>query len=149
MFNLRLFALLLCLSVSHVSFATVIYTWVDKDGVSHYSQQPPEDVDSKKVYSEDIEPAQVGYVPVLPNTPTSSQASSQSDLAQKAALIKEKDAEQAASICESAKHSLNVLNSYQNLHRTNKETGEEVVVTEEERLEQIEKSEERIKLFCQ
>lgn len=149
MFSLRLLALLLCFSFSHFSFATVIYTWVDKDGVSHYSQQPPVNVDSKKVYSEDIEPAQVGYVPVLPNSSTSSQVNPTSDLAAKAKLIKEKDAEQAASICESAKHSLNVLITYQHLHRKDADTGEEIVITEEERLAQIEKSEERKKLFCQ
>ncbi|MCL1069009.1 DUF4124 domain-containing protein [Shewanella olleyana] len=148
MFSLRLLAFLLCCCVSHISFATVIYTWVDKDGVSHYSQQPPANVDSKKVYSEDIEPAQVGYVPVLPNTSTSSQSNQDSDLAAKAKLIKEKDAEQAASICESAKHSLNVLSTYQHLHRKDAETGEEIVITEEERLAQIEKNEERKKLFC-
>ncbi|WP_299569898.1 DUF4124 domain-containing protein [uncultured Shewanella sp.] len=147
MFSLRLVAFLLCSSVSHISFATVIYTWVDKDGVSHYSQQPPAGVDSKKVYSEDIEPAQVGYVPVLPTT-SSSKTSQDSDLAAKAKLIKEKDAEQAASICESAKHSLKVLSTYQHLHRKDAETGEEIVITEEERLAQIEKNEERKKLFC-
>ncbi|KPZ69797.1 hypothetical protein AN944_02779 [Shewanella sp. P1-14-1] len=149
MLSLRLLYLVSFVCFSQSALATVIYTWVDKDGVSHYSQQPPADVDSKKVYSEDIEPAQVGYVPVKSVGSSSQSSTSEMDLDQKAALIKERDAEQAASICESAKHSLNVLNTYQHLHRKDADTGEEIVITEEERLAQIEKNEERKQLFCQ
>lgn len=44
--------------------ATVIYKWVDEHGVTHYSQQNPENVidqsKSTKLNSEDIEPKAIG-----------------------------------------------------------------------------------------
>ncbi|MDO6640004.1 MULTISPECIES: DUF4124 domain-containing protein [unclassified Shewanella] len=147
MLSLRLLCLIGCCSLIQVANATVIYSWVDEKGVKHYSQQPPNEVNSEKLYSEDIEPAQVGYLPVIANA--SSSANKPSDAEKNAETIKARDAEQAASICESAKHSLNVLNTYQRLHRKDPTTGEAVQVTEEERLAQIETNEERIKLFCQ
>ncbi|WP_076540856.1 DUF4124 domain-containing protein [Shewanella sp. UCD-KL21] len=149
MLSLRLLCLIGCCSLIQVANATVIYSWVDEKGVKHYSQQPPTDVNSDKLYSEDIEPAQVGYLPVLANSSSTANTNNPSDAAKNAAAIKANDAEQAASICESAKHSLNVLNTYQRLHRKDPTTGEAVQVTEEDRLAQIETNEERVKLFCQ
>ncbi|WP_144210812.1 DUF4124 domain-containing protein [Shewanella donghaensis] len=148
MLSLRLLCLVGCFSFIQLAQATVIYSWVDEDGVKHYSQQPPAEVHSDKIYSEDIEPPQVGYLPVLPNTSYSASSSKTSDEEKNAAAIKKNDSEQAASICKNAKHSLNVLSTYQRLHRKDPTTGESIQVSEVERIAQIEKNEERIKMFC-
>ncbi|MDO6617870.1 DUF4124 domain-containing protein [Shewanella sp. 6_MG-2023] len=149
MLSLRLLCLIGCFSFFQLAQATVIYSWVDENGIKHYSQQPPTDVNSDKLYSEDIEPAQVGYLPVLTNASTGVNTNKPSDAEKNAESIKANDAKQAASICENAKHSLNVLSTYQRLHRKDPTTGETVQVTEEERLAQLETNEERVKLFCQ
>lgn len=127
--------------------AGVIYTWVDEQGVTHYSQQPPEQEQQKanQLYSEDIEPAKVGYV-----APTKKEQPQEvSELEKSAALIKEKDAKQAQSICENAKHNLDVLTTHNQLIRQSEDpTKEPEAMTEEERQAAIAQQQERIKLFC-
>lgn len=127
--------------------AGVIYTWVDEQGVTHYSQQPPEQEQLKanQLYSKDIEPAKVGYV-----APTKKeQPQVVSELEKSAALIKEKDAKQAQSICENAKHNLDVLTSHSKLIRQSEDpTKEPEAMSEDERQAAITQQQERIKLFC-
>lgn len=132
----------LCASNSH---ATVIYTWVDENGQSHYSQEPPVGIEAARLYSEDIEADKVGYVAPKKAEPVpSDEAQQQAD----AKLIKEKDSEQAAAICQNATHSLNVLTSHSNLNRKNEQTGEVETMTEPQRQAAIAENQQRIKLFC-
>ena len=127
--------------------AGVIYTWVDEQGVTHYSQQPPEQEQLKasQLYSEDIERAKVGYVAPIKKE----QPQAVSELEKSAALIKEKDAKQAQSICENAKHNLDVLTTHNKLIRKSEDpTKEPEAMTEEERQTAIAQQQERSKLFC-
>lgn len=136
----------LCLFTLPVS-ASVIYTWVDENGVTHYSQQAPEQehLNASKLYSEDIEQAKIGYIaPIKKEEPQPT-----SELEKSAALIKEKDAKQAQSICVNAKHNLSVLTTYTKLTRKTTESDEPVAMTEEERQASIVQQQERIKLFCE
>uniref|UniRef100_Q0HS50 DUF4124 domain-containing protein n=1 Tax=Shewanella sp. (strain MR-7) TaxID=60481 RepID=Q0HS50_SHESR len=127
-------------------FAGVIYTWVDENGVTHYSQQPPEQEQPKtqQLYSEDIEPGKIGYIaPAKKDAPPEMSESEKS-----AALIKEKDAKQAETICENAKHNLDVLTTHTKLTRQEEGNKEPVAMTEEERQAAISENQQRIKLFC-
>lgn len=127
--------------------AGVIYTWVDEQGVTHYSQQPPaqEQLRASQLHSEDIEPAKVGYVA----PPQKQQPQAMNELEKSAALIKQKDAKQAQSICENAKHNLDVLTTHTKLMRQSEDpTKEPEAMTEEERQTAIAQQQERIKLFC-
>ncbi len=129
--------------------ANVIYTWVDDNGVTHYSQQPPEEghtlANTDKLYSADLKPKQIGTV--APSAPiVKNQA--QTDLEKKAAAINQADSEQAKQICENARHSLNVLTTHAKLNKKNKQTGEVVAMTEEQRQASISEQKERVKLFC-
>jgi len=127
-------------------WAGVIYTWVDENGVTHYSQQPPEQEQSKaqQLYSEDIEPGKVGYIaPVKKEAPPE-----MSEPEKSAALIKAQDAKQAEAICENAKHNLNVLTTHTKLTRQAEGNKEPVAMTEEERQAAISENQQRIKLFC-
>lgn len=141
----RLVISLVIIVFSSVLSAATIYTWVDKSGVVHYSQQPPKDVDAKKIYTEDMEPAKIGT-----NTPKrkTAQKPEESELAKSAKMINEKDKQQAKEICDSAKHSLNVLNTHTSLSQQNKQTGETTKMTEEQRQAAIAENNERVKLFC-
>ncbi|GGB56337.1 DUF4124 domain-containing protein [Shewanella inventionis] len=141
----RLVISLVIIVFSSVLSAATIYTWVDKSGVVHYSQQPPKDVDAKKIYTEDMEPAKIGT-----NTPQrkTAQKPEESELAKSAKMINEKDKQQAKEICDSAKHSLNVLNTHTSLSQQNKQTGETTKMTEEQRQAAIAENNERVKLFC-
>ncbi|MGS0683239.1 DUF4124 domain-containing protein [Shewanella sp. 125m-7] len=129
--------------------ASVIYTWVDDNGVTHYSQQPPEPTQSTtetdKLYSEDINPKQIGTVAPLAKV---AQNSGPSDLETNAAMIKQADKKQAKLICKNAQHSLNVLTTHSKLNKKNKDTGEVVAMTEEQRQASITEQRERVKLFC-
>lgn len=127
------------------SHATVIYTWVDENGISHYSQEPPVGVEAARLYSEDIEPNKVGYIAPKKEVPVpSEEAQEQAD----AKLIKEKDSKQADAICQNATHSLNILTSHSNLNRKNEQTGEVETMTEPQRQAAIAENQQRIKLFC-
>ncbi|MBB1270495.1 DUF4124 domain-containing protein [Shewanella sp. SR44-3] len=135
---------ILCLSLS--TSATVIYSWVDKDGKTHYSQEPPAEANAERQYSEDIERDKIGYVaPIKKTTQSSDEALRQAE----ALVIKEKDSKQADSICDNATHSLKVLTTHSNLNRKNEQTGEVVTMTEVERQAAIKENQERVKLFCQ
>ncbi|WP_350999095.1 DUF4124 domain-containing protein [Shewanella sp. TB7-MNA-CIBAN-0143] len=138
-FGLVTFAFSTCL------FAATIYTWVDDAGVVHYSQQQPLNVDASKIYSEDMEPAKIGTY--TPQKKTAVNVESQ--LEQSAKIINEKDKQQAKDICESAKHSLSVLNTHSKLNQQDKTTGETVSMTEEQRQAAITENTERVRLFCQ
>jgi hypothetical protein len=136
-------AFILCLSLS--VDATVIYSWTDKDGQVHYSQEPPVEIEAKRQYSEDIEQDKVGYVaPVKEQAQPTDEALRQAE----ALLIKEKDSKQAEGICDSANHSLNVLTSHTNLNRQNEQTGEVTTMTEAERQAAIQENQQRVELFC-
>ena len=145
MLAIRSFALLLLIVCSTAATATTIYKWVDKNGVTHFSQEPPQEEQVEKLHSEDIERAKTGYVaPTVRQDPKPAAT----EMEKSAQLIKEKDAEQAQRICDNAKQGLNVLTTHTRLNRKDSESGEPVAMTEEERQAAIKENEQRISLFC-
>lgn len=152
MLKVNTFSTMLCrwfwlaLFIGPVS-AGVIYTWVDENGVTHYSQQAPqqENIKAEKLYSEDLEQAKVGFIAPVKKAEATSEVN---ELEKSAALIKEKDAKQAQSICKSAKHNLDILTTHTKLIRQTSDSGESVAMTEEDRQASIAQQQERIKLFC-
>ncbi|MFT5790551.1 MAG: hypothetical protein ACI8SJ_002680, partial [Shewanella sp.] len=71
------------------------------------------------------------------------------ELERSALAIKKSDKAQAKTICESARHSLNVLTSHSKLNQKSKETGKTVAMTEEQRQAAITEQKERVSLFCE
>ena len=142
--NSLLLALLFAASTSLVQ-ATTIYKWVDKDGVTHFSQEPPPaDIQTaEQLDSSRLEPARIGSV--APTTPTApSSASSNPSVAD----VKARNDAQAASICEQAQFQLKVLQTHTRLQRQDEKSGEMVEMSAEEREQQINTQQERIKQFC-
>ena len=92
-----------------------------------------------------MEPAKIGtYVPQK-----KSSTKVETELEKSAKIINEKDKQQAKDICENAKHSLSVLQTHSKLNQQNKDTGETVAMTEEQRQAAIAENTERVSLFCQ
>ncbi|WP_394205792.1 DUF4124 domain-containing protein [Shewanella waksmanii] len=125
--------------------ATTIYKWVDKNGVTHYSQQQPQQGEAEKLYSEDIEQAPIGFEsPKVPEEVTQ-----QDELTVAAETITRQDQAQAKAICDSAKHQLNLLQTSARLRKKDPETGEIEMMTDEQKQAEIANQQKRIKLFCQ
>ncbi|GGI92340.1 DUF4124 domain-containing protein [Shewanella gelidii] len=140
------FASLLLVLFTAPTFATVIYTWVDENGVTHYSQQSPENIEATKLYSEDMEQALIGFVSPKVSKKSDEQLSTEELNAE---LIKRQDGDQAKSICASAKHSLQILTTHSKLNRQDPKSGKSIAMTEEERQAAIKENKERISLFCE
>jgi len=143
MFTKTLVLVLALISIGSAS-ATVIYKWVDKDGVTHYSQQKPENASTDKIHSEDIEQQPIGFI-APKERPAEPQPSEEE---KNATRIKEENKQHAADICDNAKHSLNVLTSHSRIRSQDETTGEMVAMREEDRQAKIKEQEERIRLFC-
>lgn len=141
--NSLLLALLFAASTSVVQ-ATTIYKWVDKEGVTHFSQDPPttEIQTAEQLDSTELEPAHIGSV--APKTAVKAAASSNPSVAD----VKTRNAEQAASICEQAQFQLKVLQTHSRLQRQDPKTGEVIEMSAEEREQQINTQQERITQFC-
>lgn len=141
--NSLLLALLFAASTSVVQ-ATTIYKWVDKEGVTHFSQDPPptEIQTAEQLDSTELEPTHIGSV--TPKAAAKAAVTSNPSVAD----VKTRNAEQAASICEQAQFQLKVLQTHSRLQRQDPKTGEVIEMSAEEREQQINTQQERITQFC-
>lgn len=142
--NGLLLAMLMAMSLPSVQ-ATTIYKWVDKNGVTHFSQDPPptENQTTEQLDAAKLEPQKLGSVAptvTAEPAPTATNPSVEN--------ITARNAEQAKSICEQAKFQLDVLNTHRRLQRQDEATGQIIEMSEEERQQQIATQQQRIKLFC-
>ncbi len=139
-----LLVMLMTISLPIVQAAT-IYKWVDKNGVTHFSQDPPptENQTIEQLDSAKLAPPKLGSVAPSATTEPAPTASNPS-----VAEISARNAEQAKSICEQAKFQLDVLNTHRRLQRQDATTGAIIEMSEEERQQQIATQQQRIKLFC-
>ncbi|WP_037471659.1 DUF4124 domain-containing protein [Shewanella waksmanii] len=138
-----LFILTIMLSTSLQ--ATTIYKWVDKNGVTHYSQEQPEQTEAEKLYSEDIEQQPIGFI--APKARAEEEVPD--EMAAAAEKINAQDKAQAKVICDNAKHQLNVLQTSARLRKENPETGEIEMMTDEQKQAEIGNQQRRVELFCQ
>ncbi|RLV59584.1 DUF4124 domain-containing protein [Parashewanella curva] len=124
---------------SFLSNAAVIYKWVDKDGITHFSEVPPKSVEFVKLYSEDIEPEKIGSVSLSKGKDEAKATESE--------MIKQQKA-QSEEVCKRAKYNLKLLQTHTRLLRKDQKTGESVSITEEERQASIKQEQKRINAFC-
>jgi hypothetical protein len=143
----KLILITLALTIITPLSANVIHKWVDENGVTHYSQQPPMDAGaiSSKIYSEDLEQKPIGFI--QPKV-RENNAPVLSEDEKNANAIKKQNSEQASAICKSAKQNLHILKSNSRIRSKNEETGELVSMKEEDRQQEINTQQERVKLFC-
>ena len=127
----------------------VIYTWVDENGTKHYSQLPPEgEYEVTRLSNQQLEPKRIGTVSPA-RAAANAQQTAEDDMAKQAEEIKAQNAEQAKSICDNAKHTLNVLLTHAQVTRKDETNGEMVTMTEEQKQAAIKESQQRVKLFCE
>ncbi|MGB0895487.1 MAG: DUF4124 domain-containing protein [Parashewanella sp.] len=133
----------LYLALSFTINATTIYKWVDKNGVTHFSQERPQDIAIEVLDSKSIEPKKIGTVAIKSKTELTPEFPSHSDRS------KQQDDElQSKAICNKAKHNLKVLSSHTNLLQKSATTNKTTTMTEEQRQAAITEQKKRIMLFC-
>lgn len=125
------------------------YKWVDKDGHTHYSQQPPADTNYEKLnIRSDSHSSGSSSAPTDQSAPaTGSSSSGNND--QGSAVIKEemaKGEEQRQKKCELAKKALETYTVYR---RVRDKDGNVIYLDDNERAKRIEDSKAAIKEFCE
>lgn len=134
------------LLASGVAGASTIYKWVDKNGVTHYSEQPPaEETQTQILNTKEIEPKRIGFDSPKPLT---KQEEGVSEEQKNADLIRKQNADQADAICEQAKQNLEVLSNFNRVTKTDPTTNETVVMSDEDRETALADSKKRVELFC-
>lgn len=134
------------LLASGMAGASTIYKWVDKNGVTHYSEQPPaEDAQAQTLDAKKIEPKRIGFDSPKVTTKQDAEASEEQ---KNADLIRQQNAQQADAICEQAKQNLEVLSNFNRVTKTDPTTNEPVVMSDDDREAALADSKKRVELFC-
>jgi hypothetical protein len=137
---------LLTLAIASLAQAATMYKWVDKDGHTHYSQQPPADSNYEKLNIRTQSPSgsssgsQSGPTYSTPSDSSSGQAS---DVIKKEVA---KGEEQRQKNCEQAKKA---LETYTAFRRVRDKDGNVVILDDNERAKRIEDAKAAIKEFCE
>lgn len=117
-----------------IAAEAVVYQWVDKNNVTHFSELQPENIDYKtievlgnkaKKTRKNTEKNNTNAEP-SPNTPLTTEI---------------------AERCEEAKNNIEVLESHQQVKAQNAK-GEFKVLTEEEKQEQLRLSQKQVAVYC-
>lgn len=136
---------LLTLTLATLAHAGM-YKWVDKDGHTHYSQQPPSDANYERLNIRTQSPS--GSSSNQSSGPTYSNPTGSSD-GPASNVIKQQEAkgeELRQKNCEQAKKQLEVYTVYR---RVRKKDGSVVYLDDKERAKRIEDAKAAIKEFCQ
>ncbi len=128
-----LFAAIFLIFTVSASKSFTIYTWKDTNGVTHFSYVMPENhkyttIEMKKHIQKNI---------ISEDTDTDNQ---NNDLDKK---INKQNQEN----CKAAQHNLTILSQFENVKLTN-EHGEEKILSEQDKQDQIVQEKKRIELFC-
>lgn len=144
-------ALAICLTLAIPAQASSFYKWVDENGVTHYTAQPPEDRPSQQVnvrtgktrVNGEDSPQDEG-----PTLPTGEDEAENEDLEQELAKEKERIEQQNQENCEIARRNQFNLKHRDRIRITDEDTGEERYLTPEELEEWRERTDEEIDEYC-
>ncbi|WP_341707348.1 DUF4124 domain-containing protein [Halopseudomonas sp.] len=128
------------------AMATQMYKWVDENGVTQFSQQPPTDNQYQRM---NVTPPPQPTAPA-PQAPTASEgeaAATDTEATQQQVADPEYQAELAA-YCASLRERLTTMENNPRLRRT-REDGTVERITEEERQEMISKAKADLQTHCQ
>ncbi len=115
---------------------SVVYRWVDKNNVVHFSHEHPADIDFAEVK------VHVAYTPP-PLTKNEKPTTEQ----EKSVDISHMSDEAIKKNCEAAKTNLSTLNSFENILVKDAD-GNDKTLTDEEKLIQIEQSKKYVGIYC-
>lgn len=126
------FAIICMLFAAQLAADTVVYQWVDKNKVTHFSQQPPRGVK----YTEIVVKGAMASVNKNSDTNKTDNETALTNLAEK-----------SAATCSSAKDNLKMLTSYEQVNITEKD-GSMRLLSETEKRQQISLAEKQIEVYC-
>lgn len=144
--------LLLCVFSVTVVAATKVYKWVDKDGNIHYSEQKPVNQKADTLRIKESKPTP------LPAESNKEADDNEQPVADDAQSQQRSEAEQALAaadqvnkqkLCQQAKANRDALNASVRVSRINPETGEQIRMTDDERINALQEAEQAIKDYCQ
>lgn len=147
--------LFLCVLGATTLAATKVYKWVDKDGNIHYSEKKPpnQQADTLRIKEHKPQPA------TNQNDPAANQSDleSESAAADDDAVLREQSEKALAAadqvnkqkLCQQAKANRDALNASVRVSRIDPKTGEQVRMTDDERVNALQKAEKTIKEYCQ
>lgn len=152
------FTMLACLCAAPAAWSEAVYTWVDEDGVRHFSQQPPQNQDYEL---KDVN-VRLPTTPAPASTATAASATvEQSSLDERVDdYLTERDAAQQKrrlSEAEKAAMEQNCQIAQQNLITVESRTrvmvpaadGSMRQLTDDERLQAVEQARQDVERFCQ
>lgn len=143
----QLLAFLLTAAVAFGALADEIYKWVDDDGTTHFTAQPPTD----RQY-EVITPSagRVGTVdPTAPPENEDDSADASGDVPEVAEVeVGEPDPEEVARRCDQARENLFWLTERRRVNVRDEETGEDRWLDDDERLDMIDETEAFLREHC-
>lgn len=146
---LRLYFSCLLLSVCFTTHAADVYQWQDENGVTHYGQTPPPDVDAKQMTVPAPPPADPEKAQQKIDTLIAKQREAAAEAEQREE--KQREAQARADIrAENCKIAQRNLEQYQNNpgRRFQNADGEVTRPTEEERQEKISELKQQTEQFC-
>lgn len=140
------FGLVLLFSVSSIHAAnTVVYRWVDDDNVVHFTQGQPTNKNFEEVtIAVAYQPSEVAKNNILEEV----LAQAEIQKADKAAKeLAAQNVQLFKDNCEAAQINLKVLNNYSRIRVTDP-SGEQRMLTEEEKTVQEEQTQKHIDIYC-
>jgi type IV secretory pathway VirB10-like protein len=147
--------LFLCVFGAGAVDATKVYKWVDKDGNIHYSEQKPANQQADTLRIKENKPTPLpeekeqamSASEADSNEATDDQDSQQRAEAQKSLAAADQVNKQK--LCQQAKANRDALNASVRVSRIDPETGEQVRMSDDERVNALKKAMQAIKDYCQ
>ncbi len=144
--------LVLCVFAVTAVAATKVYKWVDKEGNIHYSEQKPVNQPSATLHIKEVKPTPLPEKAMTESEAESDQAEDEGQAQQRAEAEKAlaaADRVNRQKLCQQAKANRDALNASVRVSRIDPDTGEQVRMTDNERVEALQKAEQAIKDYCQ
>lgn len=137
------------LTLSSPTWASKFYKWVDDEGTTHYSAQPPREKPSQQVninVNRSSDANQEASTQPATQAQQPDQGQQMSD-AERVAEIERRNREVIAKNCEIMRRNLETLTQHARV-RTKGEDGQITVLAEEERQQRIKKAQDYINANC-
>lgn len=140
-------AFFLTAAVAFGALADEVYKWVDENGTTHFSAQPPTDREYEVITPS---AGRVGTVDPTqqPESDGDSAESSGDPQAPLEVEESEPDPEEVAQRCEQARENLFWLTERRRVSMRDEETGEETWLDDDERLDMIDETEAYLREHC-
>lgn len=123
-----------------------LYKWVDENGVTHYSAQPPANQETSeiRVSTGHSEPTKAPAAPASTSTNTSTSSEATTEQAAAPQPVSTKDKEK----CEATRKNIWNLENFPRVRAKDEKTGEIRYLTPEEHQERLNRAKELEKDFC-